>query len=163
MLRAAALVVVLFATPAFAQDDYLDDRSTGTAVIKSFYNAINRQEYVRAWDYFQHDVDPDQTQVLVAPFTQFQAGYADTASVTLLTGEEVSEGAAGSLYYSVPVAIDAVSTSGEHTQFAGCYTLRLVQPLLQETPPYKPLHIDQADLKPAKGELADILPASCEN
>ncbi|HVY51583.1 MAG TPA: hypothetical protein VHA07_08475, partial [Devosia sp.] len=50
LLPVAALAVspALAAPPA-----YLDDRSTPEAVIASFYNAINRQEYARAWSYYE--------------------------------------------------------------------------------------------------------------
>ncbi len=34
------------------QQPYLDDRSTPIQVLKSYYNAINRQEYVRAYSYW---------------------------------------------------------------------------------------------------------------
>ena len=96
-----------------------------------------------------------------AAFDDFAKGYADTASVTVLTGEETSEGAAGSVYYKLPVAIDAVDAAGTHTQFAGCYTLRLVQPANQIAPPFSPLHIEEGHLEPAKGELGVILPLDC--
>ncbi|TJW71981.1 MAG: DUF1176 domain-containing protein, partial [Mesorhizobium sp.] len=52
----------LFAATAFfslavqpvlaAEAPYVDDRSDAEAVIRSFYSAINRQEFARAWDYF---------------------------------------------------------------------------------------------------------------
>ncbi|TJV02622.1 MAG: DUF1176 domain-containing protein, partial [Mesorhizobium sp.] len=35
-----------------AEAPYVDDRSDAEAVIRSFYSAINRQEFARAWDYF---------------------------------------------------------------------------------------------------------------
>ena len=30
-------------------DSYLDDRSSAQAILNSYYNAINRKEYARAW------------------------------------------------------------------------------------------------------------------
>ncbi|MGH6859926.1 MAG: hypothetical protein ACRECY_06700, partial [Phyllobacterium sp.] len=38
--------------------EYLDDRSTPETVIKSYYNAINRQEYARAYSYYAPDSPP---------------------------------------------------------------------------------------------------------
>lgn len=61
----------------------------------------------------------------------------------------------------MPVAIDAVDSSGTHSQFAGCYTLRLANPAIQDAPPFTPLHIEKGELKPAKGELETILPETC--
>ena len=48
------LIATLTTLPAHAaQPAYLDDRSTPEAVISSFYNAIDRQEYARAWSYYE--------------------------------------------------------------------------------------------------------------
>lgn len=154
---AALALAALLASPALAQDEeaYIDDRSTPEAVINSLYNAINRAEYLRAYSYFGADNAP-------ADFETFSKGYEDTDNVDVLLGKSTSEGAAGSTYYSVPVAIDAVGKDGTHKQFAGCYTLRLANPQIQATPPFVPLHIEKGDLKPANGELEAILPASCE-
>lgn len=152
-------LALLVAPIAAAQEPpaYRDDRSSGTAVIQSLYNAINRQEYLRAWSYFDSAAE-DPT----ADYEAFKKGYAETASVTLLTGPESSEGAAGSTYYTVPAAIDAMDSSGRHKSYAGCYTLRLAQPTIQDAPPFHPLHIVKGDLHEAEGALTDILPASCE-
>jgi len=162
--KIAVMAAMLLAmSPALAEDasvdEYRDDRSTGTALITSLYNAINRQEYLRAWSYFAHAADAKDPR---ADYEEFASGYSDTQSVELLTGPETSEGAAGSTYFTVPVAIDAVSSDGAHSQFAGCYTLRLAQPTVQATPPFQPLHIESAHLEPAEGALEDILPTSCE-
>ena len=151
----AALVLSGMAAPAIADDSsYLDDRSTAKGVIASFYNAINRSEYARAYAYFGDSAD-------LQPFAEFKAGYADTASVTLKTGDETTEGAAGSTFYSLPVAIDALSTDGTHKVFAGCYQLRLVQPALQEEPPFRPLHIEKGTLKPVDEPFDKVTMATC--
>jgi hypothetical protein len=134
-----------------AEVPYKDDRSSAVAVVNSFYNAINLGQYARAYGYFGKGPQA---------YPDFKAGYAKTKSVKLLTGKAQAEGAAGSVYYSLPVAIDAVDTAGKHSQFAGCYQVRLVQPGIQE-PPFNPLHIETASLKPAKGKLEAILPKTC--
>jgi hypothetical protein len=134
--------------------DYVDDRSDATAVIISFYNAINRQEYARAYSYYG---DPAEA----GDFNDFAKGYADTRHVELLAGAPVAEGAAGSIYYSLPVAIDAEASDGSHRQYAGCYLLRLANPAIQAEPPFKPMHIEKGELKPASGTLDAILPEDC--
>ncbi|MEO5808185.1 hypothetical protein [Devosia sp.] len=153
LIVAASLMPLL---PASGQDrpDYLDDRSTASSVVASFYNAINRQEYSRAYSYFGIDAAG-------ASYEDFKAGYADTASVSVKTGAEISDGAAGSTYYTLPVAIDAQSRAGKHKVFAGCYTLRLVQPAVQDTPQFSPLHIEKAALKVAKGSLDMLVGKPC--
>ncbi|RWM25106.1 MAG: DUF1176 domain-containing protein, partial [Mesorhizobium sp.] len=69
-------------------------------------------------------------------------------------------GAAGSIYYSVPGAIQATDKKGEAKVFAGCYTLRQVNAQIQE-PPFQPIFIDKGALKPSASNFEDAVPASC--
>jgi hypothetical protein len=150
----AVAAVLATAGGALAQEElaYLDDRSTPEAVISSYFNAIDRHEYARAWSYYQ---DGEGVQ----PFDQFAAGYETTASVVVSFGTAAEEGAAGSTYWTLPVRLDATSTTGEHSFFSGCYTLRLAQPANQAEPPFRPLHIVEGKLKPARA--TDFAPAEC--
>jgi hypothetical protein len=168
----AAALIALSTVAALAQDpaptyqpeteakpdvaaDYVDDRSDPIAVIVSFYNAINRKEYSRAYSYYG---DAEQA----GDFQIFADGYAKTEHVELLAGSPTAESAAGSTYYSLPVAIDAEDSSGGHKQYAGCYLLRLSNPAIQAEPPFTPMHIEKGELKPASGELKAILPEQCD-
>jgi hypothetical protein len=154
-LRAAAAAIALVAAPAFADEpQYVDDRSTAASVIQSFYNAIVRKEYSRAWSYYEDGQG-------VAKFDDFQAGYANTATVSVAYGEVNGEGAAGSTFFTVPISLDAVSTSGKHSYFAGCYTLRLANPAIQAEPPFEPLHIVSGHLNAAKGFGQKYVPKVC--
>ena len=113
------LLLLFAAAPAFAQElpVYLDDRSDAAALVASYYNAIARQEYARAWSYFG-EAKP------VADYAAFVAGYADTAAVELRTGAVTAEGVAGSLYETVPAAIAATGADGTVRVFAGAATRR---------------------------------------
>jgi hypothetical protein len=139
-LRAALLA--LAATPAVAEDPtYRDDRSDPAAIVRSYYNAVARHEYARAWSYFGDDKP-------VPAYDAFVAGYAGTASVEIDLGEVTTEGAAGSLYGSVPLALAATAPDGTVEVFAGCYTTRQ-------------LEIVSGSLAPAKAPLADAVPSDC--
>jgi hypothetical protein len=153
-MRYLLLLAAIVATPALAQDqpDYLDDRSTAEAVIRSYYNAIDRKEYARAYSYFGGAAAPE--------YEGFVKGYADTADVAVMFGEMAQEGAAGSTYYTLPVTLDVSRTDGTSAKFAGCYTLRLVQPANQAEPPFEGIHIEGAKLHEAKGK--DFAPAKCD-
>ena len=62
-----------------SKNNYLDDRSGPVEVLASLFNAVNRKEYVRAYSYWENaGTNPE-----VAPFDQFQKGYAETESVQL--------------------------------------------------------------------------------
>src|SRR5204863_366843 len=99
-----------------------DDRTSQVDLLAAYYNAINRQEYTRAYSYWQ-------TQP--GSFDQFVAGYADTAAVQLLIAPPTNfQGAAGSSFVGVPTALIATRADGSQQTFAGCYTARAsnVQP-----------------------------------
>lgn len=126
-------------TPSSAQEvaPYLDDRSTADRVVASLYDAINRQEYLRAHSYCDPRPAPDLAAI--------REGYATTQSVRLRQGEVIADGAAGTLHFAVPVAIEAVTTDGT-TVYTGCYRLSQVQPAAQELPPFRPIDIDSGEL-----------------
>ncbi len=146
---------MLCAAPAMAQTpepDYLDDRSDATSLIRSLYNAINRHEYARAYSYFS---DPPADSV-----DAYADGYSDTQHVELATGAVASEGAAGSEYFHVPVAIEAQKEGGAFKVYAGCYVVRMINPGIQAED-YKPLLIESGKLAPSDKTLQDAVPASC--
>lgn len=118
---------------------FIDDRSSPERVVTSLYNAINRHEYLRAWAYYKPETAP--------AFEAFSKGYANTGKVELHIGKVQTEGAAGSIHSTVPVAIRATGTDGKATVFTGCYRLTQVQPAVQATPPFRPIQIDDGKLR----------------
>jgi hypothetical protein len=138
-------------TPVPANDSavdaaqFLDDRSSPEAVIRSFYNAINRKEYVRAYSYFQDQGSSANWQPPAYP--QFEQGYKDTASVKLTTGAPTSDAGAGQIYYKVPVQLTVKQTDGTTQTFAGTYTLHKSQPANFGAPPFIPLGIAEAAIQ----------------
>lgn len=151
----AAAVLIATATTAAtaAEAPYLDDRSGPEAVVRSLYNAIDRHEYARAWSYFG-ETKPAKD------FDSFVKGYADTEDVEVEIGAISEEGAAGSIYYGVPVAVRATGKKGGETVFAGCYTLRQVNVEVQE-PPFSPIHIEKGELRPSTVDFPQAVPESC--
>ncbi len=101
------------------KSNFLDNRSGPVETVSSFLNALNLKQYVRAYSYYQ---DP---ATYPGPYAPYAAGYADTDVITATFGTVQSEGAAGSLYYKVPLAMHVLTTSSTTQTFVGCYTLRL--------------------------------------
>ena len=136
---------------------YLDDRSDGTALLRSFYNAINRREYLRAYSYWQ---DPSALPTLDA----FGQGYDATKSVTLTTGEVSIGAAAGNRYDRVPATIIATMNDGSQQTFAGCYQLHLASPDAQAEPPFRGFGIERATIaRVAAGtDPATMMSQSCQ-
>ena len=142
MKSLVALLIGLACLSSTAKaDDNLDDRSSPESLIRSLYSAINHHEYARAWSYYG---DPPAKD-----FATYSKGFENTDHVDVLTGDVSGEGAAGSTFFNVPVAIRAKDAKGNATYFAGCYVLRQVNGAIQE-PPYTPLHIQSAKLKSIK-------------
>ncbi|TCM54368.1 hypothetical protein C8J36_105225 [Rhizobium sp. PP-F2F-G48] len=155
-LVAGGLVAGSLASPtaALAQDaPYVDDRSDGAKLVQSLYNAIERKEYARAYAYFG-DKPP------AGDYASFVEGYKKTVDVEVKTGVVTQEGAAGSLYAPVPVAVRSVDKDGKERIFAGCYVTRIVNAAIQE-PPFTPLHIESAELEEVKTPFAASVPKVC--
>lgn len=135
-----AIAASLLPLTAHAQDSYLDDRSTPSAVIESLYNAIDARQYLRAYSYFAPDA--------VADYDSFKAGYQNTDSVTLRLGEPKSEGTAGTIYTHIPTVIRATESDGTEQVYTGCYLVAAVSSSAQDTPPFVPIRIADGTLTP---------------
>ncbi len=122
---------------------FLDDRSDGIQVVRSFYNAINRHEYSRAYYYWE----PAAATTNLPPFDQFQQGYQTTQSVDLTVGTMTSDAGAGQLYYSVPVTLVSHLDNNQTATYVGCYVMHLAQPAIQATPPFQPMGIRSAKIQ----------------
>jgi hypothetical protein len=106
-----------FGVPAPAQTSYAD-QSTPVDLLASFYNAINRQEYQRAYSYWE--APP-------SPYDQFAQGYADTVSVQLIVQLPVYiDAGAGNLHAAIPTVLIATKPDGSRQSFVGCYTTHKV-------------------------------------
>ena len=136
---------------------YIDDRSAGEELIRSFYNAVNRKEYSRAYSYWEAGAPQ------LSPFATFSSGYANTKSVTLLTKPGTIGAGAGQTYYTVPTVVTSSNADGSTTIFSGCYTLHLASPNAQATPPFQPLGIQSAKITQAGSgaNTNDLLSSAC--
>jgi hypothetical protein len=98
-----------------------EDRGTPVSLLASYFNAINRQEYQRAWDYWEQPPTPS--------YEGFTQGYDETMSVFLAVSPPTFiEGAAGSQYARVPTLMITTHVDGSQHVFAGCYVTRRVNP-----------------------------------
>lgn len=126
------------ATPSMG--DYLDDRSSAPQLVRSYMNAINREEYLRAYSYWR---DPTTVKE-VGTYDQFRKGFNDTANVDLTVGTISSDVGAGQLYYSVATVFTATSASGTKQLYSGCYLLHTSNPGITTEPPYRSLGMEKA-------------------
>lgn len=108
-------------TPSFTASPSVeppyDDRSSPVRLLASYYNAINRREYSRAWAYWESPLNPS--------YEDFVQGFADTESVMLVVRPPTrSEGAAGSVYVTIPALLSATHTDDSRHNFVGCFVAR---------------------------------------
>lgn len=90
-------------------------------VVKRYYAAISAGDYGTAYQQWGDDGRPGQS------FTDFQRGFAHTRSTSVTFGEPgLPEGAAGSIYITVPVTIEAILDDGSRQHFKGSYVLRRI-------------------------------------
>jgi hypothetical protein len=89
-------------------------------VVEEYYAAIGVKDYQRAFARWG-----DRGRASGQTYLEFVAGFANTESVAVAVGEPGRiEGAAGSRYVEVPVAVTAVIRGGDRQRFEGSYTLR---------------------------------------
>jgi hypothetical protein len=121
---------------------YLDDRSDAVQVLRSFFNAINRHEYLRAYSYWEEAAASSSLPSL----EKFTEGYSDTQTVQLITGQVSEDAGAGQFHYKVPITIVVSTVSGQTQTFVGCYVLHLSNPGIQGTEPFQPIGIISANV-----------------
>jgi len=113
------------------------------AVVERYYAALNARDYDTAWTQWGADGPPGQKR------EAFRKGFARTRSTRVAIGKlEPSEGAAGSIYQTVPVVVDATLADGTRQRFGGSYTLRRVNGVDGATADQRRWHIDSAKLRP---------------
>jgi hypothetical protein len=142
--------------PATSQIPFYEERSDPANFMQSFYNAINRKEYARAYSYFDTGADK-------LPFAEFVQGYSDTASVSVFTGKINIGAAAGNRYASVPTALVATHTDGSVHTFYGCYILHSTNPGVDPNPDAALWKIQKATIAEdrANTPMATLLAKPC--
>ena len=118
--------------------EVIDDRSSATGFIRSYYNALDRHDYTRAYSYYiplaSGEVTPTPAPAgdpLAPPaFATWKAGYATTAcAIITYTGPEMPVTDATPGYHgihhgvAVPVALTAVNVDGTIQQYTGMYAI----------------------------------------
>ncbi|MGN8000728.1 hypothetical protein [Sphingomonas sp. 22176] len=124
----------------------VDPRSSQAAadVVRRYYAAIDARDYGTAWTQWGDDGRPGQT------FAAFEKGFAHTRATKVTIGAlQPSEGAAGSVYQTVPVTVEATLDDGTAQRFTGSYVVRRVNGVDGASASQLRWHIDSAQLRPA--------------
>ena len=150
----ATLLNLLLSMGAQAQEtDYLDDRSTPQRLIASYFNALNNNEFARAWSYWDNEIEGTS-------FEDFVEGFTGVENIKFRLGAPVSEGAAGSIFTQVPYVMRTLDADGWREVYQGCFLTRIATPSIQ-SPPFTGLHFWEGYLKPVEGDFKNTAPGEC--
>ena len=144
----------------YSSGAYLDDRSTPAALVLSYVNAINSHHFVRAYSYW------DAPETVIGTLDAFTTATEGIASESVALGAVSSDGAAGSIYYTVPAAVTDTLSGGGTNKYSTCFVLRLPQPGNYGAPPITPMHITgNTTITPVDGATsdADIIASACSS
>jgi hypothetical protein len=127
-------------------------------LLASYFNAINLQDYARAYGYWE--VEPSG-----ATLEQFSAGYAQTAYVEAFTLLGLrGGGAAGSIYVDIPTLVIASQDDGSQQIFVGCYIARKSNVPTGDNPEPDPnWHLYDGTLTAVASADLGALNNACEN
>ncbi len=140
---------------------FYEKQNDPVGAVKSFYNAITRKEYERAYSYFNGNPNPSPD--VAPPYKDFVQGFKDTGLVTLAVGKVTIGAGAGNLYANFSAVITATHIDGSKHVFAGCYTMHRVNFGISENPNDVLWHISSAKLTevPANSSLDQLLAQPC--
>jgi hypothetical protein len=113
------------------------------AVVERYYSELDRGRYAAAYRLWS-----GEGRASGKSFRTFAAGFGATQRTTVRTGvPSAAEGAAGSVFVTVPVRVDAVLKDGTRQHFAGRYILRRVNDVDGASPEQRHWHIAAATLR----------------
>ena len=92
---------------------------------------------------------------------RLRAGNDDVVRTEVAFGEMAQEGAAGSIYYQLPVTVTLEHAEGDAQVERGCFSIRWVNPANQAEPPFQPMYIISNELK-TQGGTVGFAPARCD-
>jgi hypothetical protein len=112
-------------------------------VVQHYYGAIDAGKLHQAYALWADNAPHQQN------YAQFAQGFAHTRrSSVRITGAVSVEGAAGSSFATVPVAVDAVTDDGRRQHFTGQYVLRRVNDVPGSSAAQRQWHLYSAKLTP---------------
>jgi hypothetical protein len=140
-----------------------ENRSGAIETLQSYYNAVNRREYERAYSYWETPgTSPSSTPPDYATFVR---GYQTTAHVTITLGTPSLDAGAGNFWATVPTVIVATTTNNDRQVFAGCYVLHHTNPGADPRPDAELWKLNRAaiEARPSDAVPAALLPGlSCD-
>lgn len=140
------MLTLLLAAALQAQPASEKTPAAARGVVEMYYAAIDRGRYATAYRLWSGD-----GRASGKTLRGFAAGFARTLHTRVTTGTPTDgDGAAGSVYITVPVRVDAVLKDGTRQRFAGSYVLKRVNDVDGATLQQRRWHIASARLRLVK-------------
>ena len=119
--------------------------ATPVSLVRAYYAAIGAGDYARAYRLWRDDGKASGKSL-----AEFARGFADTAETMVDPGTpSAPEGAAGSVYVTLPVIVSATTRAGTHQTFKGHYVVRRANSVPGAFSRDRDWRIDSAALKAA--------------
>lgn len=94
-----------------------ENLTSPVGLLASYFGAIAQGDYARAFSYWENPPEASERQ--------FAEGFDNTTDVGLVLRLDITvEGAAGSVYSSLPALVTATDMKAGYQYFAGCYVAR---------------------------------------
>ncbi len=130
----------------FQTNTPFDDQSDAIAALSSYINAINLQDYRRAYGYWEA---PKQS------YEEFARGFANTKFVILAVKvPPFEDAAAGSLYTEIQTFLLVTDKDGSKHNFLGCYIMHTANPGISGKPAKWMIY--DADMAPSPHNSSDL-------
>ena len=130
-------------TPAKLTGDAAKTETGARAILLAWARGIELREFDQAWN-LMGDAAKAQTSK-----SQFNALFHPLRDITVAVPGGDMEGAAGSIYYTVPTTVTGTRADGSKVTLKGDVILRRVNDVDGATPEQLQWHIAQMNLKPA--------------
>lgn len=124
----------------------VDDVAAAVTVLRTYYQALAARDYRTAYAQWGNAGAASGQS-----FEAFASGFAKTRTTQASIGiAGPPDGAAGSIFITIPVDVHALLTDGTAQHFAGSYTLRRVNNVPGATADQLRWHIQSAKLRVVK-------------
>jgi hypothetical protein len=158
VMPAAAQQATPTLAPPLTIPDTFDSQLDPAALVGSYYNAISRGEYQRAYNYWE-SAPNNQTEA------QFAAGFSDTFGATAIVRLPIVTGVgAGNEYASMPTLVIGTRLNGTTVIYTGCFVAHKVNvPVGNATQPDPNWRLQTGNLRQQTSLNLGALDTACDN
>lgn len=159
---ALLILVTMLPLTLLAQEELpaYDNLDSPIDLLASYYNAIERNEFARAYGYW------GEWGSAPLEYSEFVVGFSETTSIQLIVQPPIRVGvAAGSAYVEIPTVLLAEHKDNTSHVFAGCFVTRrsnLQPPAIPEEDVWHLYSADIIEIVDEDYSIPTLLAEACE-